>query len=188
MMTSRNILIVLLLIILAFFMFSNPKYIGTETITSVKVDTIYKRDTLVVYRKGKSIPFVILDTIYNIDTTTYYRIDTLLVIKDYSTTKAYSDTLRINADNSVYVYDTISQNKIIARSFIAHLTEKTIDKTTFIERKPKNQLFVGLIGDLRRSDNMLGVGVGLNYKKQNESYILNLTTNQISFGLYKKLF
>jgi hypothetical protein len=165
-------------------MFSNPKYIGDETITSIKVDTIYKHDTLVVYRKGKSIPFITLDTIYQIDQIH----DTTYIVKDYLTTKAYSDTLRINADNSVYVYDTISQNKIISRSFIAHLTEKMIDKTTFIERKPKNQLFVGLIGDLRRSDNMLGVGVGLNYKKQNESYIINLTTNQISFGLYKKLF
>ena len=184
MMTSRNILIVLLLIILAFFMFSNPKYIGTETITSVKVDTIYKHDTLIVYRKGKSIPFITLDTIYQIDQIH----DTTYIVKDYLTTKAYSDTLRINTDNIVYIQDTISQNKIIGRSFIAHLTEKTIDKTTFIERKPKNQLFVGLIGDLRRSDNMLGVGIGLNYKKQNESYIINLTTNQISFGLYKKLF
>jgi hypothetical protein len=183
-MTSRNILIVLLLIILAFFMFSNPKYIGTETITSVKVDTIYKHDTLIVYRKGKSIPFITLDTIYQIDQIH----DTTYIVKDYLTTKAYSDTLRINTDNIVYIQDTISQNKIIGRSFIAHLTEKTIDKTTFIERKPKNQLFVGLIGDLRRSDNMLGVGIGLNYKKQNESYIINLTTNQISFGLYKKLF
>jgi len=183
-MTSRNILIVLLLIILAFFMFSNPKYIGTETITSVKVDTIYKHDTLVVYRKGKSIPFITLDTIYQIDQIH----DTTYIVKDYLTTKAYSDTLRINTDNSVYIQDTISQNKIIGRSFIAHLTEKTIDKTTFIERKPKNQFFVGLIGDLRRSDNMLGIGVGLNYKKQNESYIINFTTNQISFGLYKKLF
>jgi hypothetical protein len=47
---------------------------------------------------------------------------------------------------------------------------------------------VGLIGDLRRFDNKIGVGVGLNYKKQKEAYTLNFTTNQISFGLYKKLF
>jgi uncharacterized oligopeptide transporter (OPT) family protein len=50
------------------------------------------------------------------------------------------------------------------------------------------QLFVGLIGDLRRFDNKIGIGIGLNYKKQKEAYILNFTTNQISLGLYKKLF
>jgi hypothetical protein len=104
------------------------------------------------------------------------------------TTKAYSDNLRINTDNSVYVYDTISQNKIIGRSYKADFTQKTIYVTNTIVKKPKNEFYMGLIGDLRRSDNMLGVGVGLNYKKQNEAYIFNLTTNQISFGLYKKLF
>jgi hypothetical protein len=184
MITSKNLLIVLILIILAFFMFSNPKYVEPNTIISVKVDTIYKHDTIVVYKKGKLIPFVTLDTIYQLD-----RIhDTTYIVKDYLTTKAYSDTLRINTDNSVYIYDTISQNKIIGRSFIAHIKEKTIYKTNFIERKPKNTLLVGLIGDLRRYDNKLGVGVGFNYKKQNESYTFNFTTNQISFGLYKKLF
>ena len=184
MITSKNLLIVLILIILAFFMFTNPKYVGPETIISVKVDTIYKHDTLVVYKKGKSIPFVTLDTIYEIDQIH----DTTYIVKDYLTPKAYSDTLRINTDNSVYIFDTISQNKIIGRSYVAQIKEKTIYKTNFIQLKFKNEFFIGLIGDLRRSDNMLGVGVGLNYKKQNESYILNFTTNQISFGLYKKLF
>jgi len=165
-------------------MFTNPKYVGPETIISVKVDTIYKHDTLVVYKKGKSIPFVTLDTIYEIDQIH----DTTYIVKDYLTHKAYSDTLRINTDNSVYIFDTISQNKIIGRSYVAQIKEKTIYKTNFIQLKFKNEFFIGLIGDLRRSDNMLGVGVGLNYKKQNESYILNFTTNQISLGLYKKLF
>jgi len=32
------------------------------------------------------------------------------------------------------------------------------------------------------------VGVGLNYKKQKEAYTIIFTTNQISLGLYKKLF
>jgi hypothetical protein len=96
--------------------------------------------------------------------------------------------LRINTDNSVYIQDTISQNKIIGRFYKANLTEKTIVVTNDIYHKPKNELFVGLIGDLRRFDNKIGVGVGLNYKKQNEAYIINFTTNQISFGLYKKLF
>jgi hypothetical protein len=184
MINIKNLLIVLLLIILAFFVLSSPKYIGPETIISVKVDTIYKHDTLLKYKKGDLIPFITLDTIYQVDQIH----DTTYIVKDYLTTKAYSDTLRINTDNSVYVYDTISQNKIIGRSYKANLTEKTIYVTNTIVKKPKNEFYMGLIGDLRRSDNMLGVGIGLNYKKQNEAYIFNLTTNQISFGLYKKLF
>jgi hypothetical protein len=181
----RNLLIVLLILVLGFFVCSPNKDSITST-TITKVDTIYKHDTLVKYKKGNLIPFVVLDTLYLIDSMVIH--DTPQMVSNYLSAKAYSDTLRINTDNSVYVYDTISQNRIIGRSFIAHLTEKMIEKTTFIERKPKNELFIGLIGDFRRLDQKIGVGVGINYKKQNESYIFNYTTNQISLGLYKKIF
>ena len=136
------------------------------------------------YKKGNDIPFVVLDTLYQIDEVH----DTTYIVNDYNTIKSYSDTLQINADNSVYIQDTITQNRIIGRSYVANLSEKTITITNDIYHKPKNELFIGLIGDIRRLDNKIGVGVGLNYKKQNEVYILNFTTNQISLGLYKKLF
>ena len=182
----RNLLIVLLLLVLGFFVCSPNKQEAIST-TITKVDTLYKHDTLVKYKKGDLIPFVVLDTLYLIDSMVIR--DTPKMIDNYLSVKAYSDTLRINTDNSVYIYDTISQNRIIGRSYKADLTTKTVlVNTTNTIYKSKNELFIGLIGDLRRSDNVLGVGVGLSYKKKNESYILNFTTNQISFGLYKKLF
>lgn len=188
MISSKNILIVLLILVIGFFVLGDPKYIGTGTSTTTitRIDTFLKHDTIRKYKKGDSIPFAVLDTFYLIDSITIH--DTPKMIYDYLSVKAYSDTLRINTDNSVYIQDTITQNKIIGRSFVAHLTEKTIDKTIFIERKPKNELFIGLVGDVRRFDNRIGVGVGLNYKKEREAYIINFTTNQISLGLYKKLF
>jgi hypothetical protein len=185
---AKNLLIVLLLLVLGFFVFSDPKYIGTGSSTTIvtKIDTLYKRDTLLKYKKGNDIPFVVLDTLYEIDQVQVH--DTTYIVNDYNKVKVYSDTLRINTDNSVYIQDTISQNKIIGRFYKANLTEKTIVVTNDIYHKPKNEIFVGLIGDLRRFDNKIGVGIGLNYKKQNEAYTFSFTTNQISFGLYKKLF
>jgi hypothetical protein len=182
----KNLLIFLLLIVIAFFLFSDPQYNGAGTSTTIvtKIDTFLKHDTLRKYKKGDSIPFVVLDTIYQIDQVH----DTAYIVNDYNKVKVYSDTLRINTDNSVYIQDTITQNKIIGRSYMANLSEKTITITNDIYHKPKNELFIGLLGDIRRFDNKIGVGVGLNYKKQNEAYMLNLTTNQISLGLYKKLF
>jgi hypothetical protein len=188
-MTSiKNILIILLLLVIGFFIFSDPKYIGTgdNATVIIKKDTLYKHDTLLKYKKGNDIPFVVLDTLYQIDQVVVH--DTTYIVNDYNKVKVYSDTLRINTDNNVYIQDTISQNKIIGRFYKANLTEKTIVVTNDIYHKPKNEFFVGLIGDLRRFDNKIGVGVGLNYKKQNEAYTINFTTNQISFGLYKKLF
>lgn len=189
MATVKNILILILVVFLLFFILADSKYIGRSANNSIivtKIDTIINHDTLREYKKGNSIPFVVLDTLYLIDTIKIH--DTPAMVNDYLLVKAYSDTLRINTDNNVYIQDTISQNKIIGRSFIAQISEKTIYITKTIERQPKNELYIGLIGDIRRIDNIIGVGVGFNYKKQNESYILNLTTNQISIGLYKKLF
>ena len=183
MQIAKNILILALIVVVLFFVLApNDGGGGTKVIT--KIDTIIKNTTTTKYKKGDSIPFVVLDTIYQIDQVH----DTAYIVNDYNKVKVYSDTLRINTDNSVYIQDTITQNKIIGRSYTANLSEKTITITNDIYHKPKNELFIGLLGDIRRFDNKIGVGVGLNYKKQNEAYMLNLTTNQISLGLYKKLF
>jgi len=183
MATIKNILILALIIVVLFFVLvTNNEGGNTKVIT--KIDTIIKDKTIIKYKKGIRIPFVVLDTIYQI----YQVHDTIYIVNDYNKIKAYSDILRINTDNSVYIQDTITQNRIIGRSYKANLSEKTIIVTNDIYHKPKNELFLGLIGDIRRFDNKIGIGVGLNYKKKNESYILNFTTNQISLGLYKKLF
>lgn len=184
-MTSiKNILIILLILVIGFFVLGDPKYIGaaTSTIIVTKRDTFYKVDKITKYKKGDSIPFIVLA----VDTTTIH--DTIRVLNDYASIKVYTDTFHIDTANYVLVQDTISKNKILGRNYSSHFTTKTIVVTNDIYHKPKNELFVGLIGDIRRFDNKIGVGVGLNYKKQNESYIINFTTNQISLGLYKKLF
>ena len=183
MQIAKNILILALIVVVLFFVLAPTREIGgTKVIT--KIDTVIKTTTTTKYKKGNDIPFVVLDTIYQIDQIH----DTAYIVNDYNKIKVYTDTLRINTDNSVYIKDTISQNRILGRSYTANLSEKTITITHDIYHKPKNELYLGLLGDLRRFDNKIGIGVGLNYKKQNESYILNYTTNQISFGMYKKLF
>lgn len=188
MINAKNILIILLVLVIGFFVLGDPKYIGTGTSTTIvtHTDTFYKHDTLRKYKKGDSIPFAVLDTFYLVDSIKVH--DTPQMIYDYLSVKAYSDTFRIDTHNYVSIQDTISQNKIFGRGYGAHLTQKTIIVTNDVYHKPKNELFVGVIGDIRRFDNKIGVGVGVNYKKERESYILNFTTNQISLGLYKKLF
>jgi hypothetical protein len=183
MATAKNILIVLLVLVLGFFILSNPKPIeNTRVIT--KIDTLVKDTTIYKYKKGKDIPFVVLDTIYQVDEIH----DTIKIISDYSRTYAYYDTLKIDSAQYVYVSDTISQNKILGRGYGGHFIQKTITIRNDIYHKPKNELFLGLIGDYRRFDQKLGVGVGVIYKKQKEGYTFNYTTNHISIGLYKKLF
>jgi hypothetical protein len=179
----KNLVIVILLVIIALFIFSEPVYKGA-TINIIH-DTVYQQKTFTKYRKGDSIPFVVLDTTYLIDQIH----DTIKIISDYSRVYSYSDTIRIDTLGYAYIQDTISQNKIQGRSFKAEIKEKTIFVTKTITPKPKNEFYLGVLGDLRALDNKVGLGIGLGFKTSKSSlFTINATTNQYSLGYYKKLF
>ena len=179
----KNLVIVILLVIIALFIFSEPVYKGA-TINIVH-DTVYQQKTFTKYRKADSIPFVVLDTTYLIDQIH----DTIKIISDYSRVYSYSDTIRIDTLGYAYIQDTISQNKIQGRSFKAEIKEKTIYVTKTITPKPKNEFYLGVLGDLRALDNKVGLGIGLGFKTSKSSlFTINATTNQYSLGYYKKLF
>lgn len=181
----KDVVIVLLVAVLIFFIGSDARYTKTEpTIVS---DTVYQEKTFTKFIKGKSIPFVVLDTIYNIDTTTYYKTDTIYIVKDYNQVKVYSDTMRIDSVGYAYIQDTISQNKIQGRGFSANFNLPTITITKLIEKKDKNQLYLGFIGDLKHSNGQIGIGGSIALKTaKNTLYTATATMNGYSFGYYKK--
>lgn len=178
----KNIIIAALLCIVALFVINEPTYTKNEII--VKTDTIYQQKTYTKYKKGESIPFVVLDTTYLIDQVH----DTITIVKDYNQVRVYSDTMRIDSLGYAYIQDTISQNKIQGRGFSANFNLPTITITKIIEQKPKNNLYLGFIGDLRRFDNKVGIGVGLAYQVPKKGlFTINATTNQYTIGYFKKL-
>ena len=180
----KNIVIAILVIIVFLFIKDKSEYIGQPSVI-VDTDTVYQQKTFTKYIKGKSIPFVVLDTIYNVDLVH----DTIKIISDYSRVYSYSDTIRIDTLGYAYIQDTISQNKIQGRSFKAEINEKTIYVTKTIIPKPKKEVYLGVIGDLRALDNKVGLGIGLGFKTSKSSlFTINATTNQYSLGYYKKLF
>ncbi len=176
----KNIVIAALLCIVALFIINEPSYTKNEII--VKTDTVYQQKTFTKYKKGDSIPFVVLDT-------TYLSVhDTITIVREYNQTKVYSDTIRIDSIGYAYIQDTISQNKIQGRGFSANFNLPTITITKILEQKPKNMLYLGFIGDLRRFDNKVGIGVGIGYQMPKKGlFTINATTNQYSIGYYKKL-
>ena len=180
----KNIVIAILVIIVFLFIKDKSEYIGQPSVI-VDTDTVYQQKTFTKYIKGKSIPFVVLDTIYNVDLVH----DTIKIISDYSRVYSYSDTIRIDTLGYAYIQDTITQNKIQGRSFKAEINEKTIYVTKTIIPKPKKEVYLGVIGDLRAFDNKLGLGLGLGYKTAKSGlFTINATTNHYSLGYYIKLF
>lgn len=177
----RNIIIAILVIIVFLFIKDKATYIGEP---SVIIDTVYKTDTFKVYKKGKNIPFVVLDTTYLIDEIH----DTIKVLLDYSKVYAYSDTIKLDSLGWAYIHDTVSQNKIQSRGFKAEIKQKTIFITKTIPNKDKNQLYLGFIGDLRRLDEKVGIGLGLGfYSPKMGLFTLSATTNQYSLSYLVKL-
>jgi hypothetical protein len=177
----KDIVIVLLIAVLIFFIGNDAT--STKVDPIIVTDTVYQQKTFTQYIKGKSIPFVVLDTTYLIDEVH----DTITIVKDYNQTKVYSDTIRIDSIGYAYIQDTISQNNIQGRGFSANFNLPTIKITQLIEKKPKNELYLGFIGDLRHSNGQIGIGGSIALKTaKNTLYVANATMNGYSFGYYKK--
>jgi hypothetical protein len=177
----KDVVIVLLVAVLIFFIGSEARYTKSEPV--IVSDTVYQEKTFTKFIKGNSIPFVVLDTIYLIDRVT----DTITIVKDYNQVKVYSDTMRIDSIGYAYIQDTISQNKIQGRGFSANFNLPTITITKLIEPKSKNQLYLGFIGDLKHSNGQIGIGGSIALKTaKNTLYTATATMNGYSFGYYKK--
>jgi hypothetical protein len=178
---TNNIIIAILLVIIILLLATKPVYKGaTVTITT---DTLYKDTVIKKWYKGDSIPYKVIDTFI----VQAQKVDTAEILKRYFETKAYSDTLRINTDNYVYVQDTISQNKIIGRGYTAKISEKTILVTKTVTPKDRSALYFGFMFDLRQDNRQLGVGVGGAFKTAKKGIVTaNATTNGYSLGYYLK--
>ena len=174
---TKNLLVIILIGVVIFLLMTQPDYNKNEIV--LKTDTIFNVKTLTKYKKGDSIPYVIIAQ----DTIQIPIHDTIRIINEYLQIKAYSDTIRIDS-NAFYIQDTILQNKIIGRGFEAKLQEKTIYITKTI--KPKTELLLG--GELRNFNNVLGASIGIGLKVPNKGLmLLNYGTQGYSVGFYKKL-
>lgn len=175
----REIILTLAIIVLIVVIGKNSTNRGNNPI--IITDTVYQQKTFTKYIKGNNIPFVVLDTVF-IEFT-----DTVTIVKDYNQVKVYSDTMRIDSLGYAYIQDTISHNSIIGRSFMAQINEKVIYKTIYNDLKPKNELYLGFIGDLSHDNGRFGIGGSIGLKTAKNSLItLNATMNGYSIGYYKK--
>lgn len=178
----KDIILVLFAIVLIVVISRNSRSTDLPLIVT-KIDTLYKTDTTTIYKKGTSVPFVVLDTLYQIDEIH----DTVFIVKDYAQVKAYADTIKVDSSSFV-ILDTISHNSLIGRRFIAQISEKMIYNTISFERKARNEVYLGFLADLRHFDNKVGLGVGIALKtSKNALFGLNITTNNYSLSYMKKL-
>jgi hypothetical protein len=147
-----------------------------------EIDTVDIVKTKVVTKKGEDIYH---ETIVEKEVIIPAVIDTAALLKDYYSKVLYKDTLVLpDSLGTVSVIDTITQNKILGRTFNASVKQRTIKETMIVKELPKTKLFYGLEGGFNKADfvSSVGAGVLINTKKD-KIYQLGLgVTNQTTDG------
>jgi hypothetical protein len=130
-----------------------------------EIDTVDIVKTKVVTKKGEDIYH---ETIVEKEVLIPAVIDTAALLKDYYSKVLYKDVLVLpDSLGTVAVTDTISQNKILGRTFNANVKQRTIKETTIVKELPKTKIFYGLEGGFNKADfvSSVGAGVLINTKK-----------------------
>ena len=202
----KNIAIaVLVVIVLLEYFNSGGKMPGRKIIIEGKsyevikhdIDTIDIVKTKVVTKKGEDIYH---ETIKEVIIPTI--VDTQALLQDFFAKNIYKDTLNLpDSLGIVSLIDTITQNKILGRTFNASVKQRTIKETTIVKELPKTKLFYGFEGGFNKADvvSRLGFGVLVNTKKDKMFHlglgVANRTTDgtsgtlapYIGGGVYWKL-
>ena len=163
------------------------------------IDTMEVVKTKVVTKKGEDIYHeVIVEKEVQIPAV----VDTAALLKDYYSKVLYKDVLVLpDSLGTVAVTDTISQNRILSRTFDAKVKERTIKETMIVKEPAKNQVYYGLNAGFNKADYVSAVGAGIMLKtKKDKIYNLNIGVNNrttdgtngsfspyIGFGTYWKI-
>jgi hypothetical protein len=164
-----------------------------------EIDTVDIVKTKVVTKKGEDIYH---ETIVEKEVLIPAVIDTAALLKDYYSKVLYKDVLVLpDSLGTVAVTDTISQNKILGRTFNASVKQRTIKETMIVKEPARNQLYYGLNGGFNKEDVVSSIGAGLILKtKKDKIYQFNLGVNNrvvdgttgglspyVGFGTYWKI-
>lgn len=195
--TLPNLLILILLGIIVFDRCNpskKPEIIKVDgksyELIKWKIDTQEVEKKIIIKKPG--------DTIYK-DTTIYVEVpqnvDTTKILKLYFAKNVYKDTLKL-PDSLGYVSlsDTISQNKILFRTFSASVKERIINDTKIVKELPKTQIYLGFNSQFSKPELINSVGGSILMKtKRDKIYQLGggVTSNNLSpyinGGIYWKI-
>lgn len=128
-----------------------------EVIKTV-IDTEYVKGDI-QWKKGKTIYLE-----YTIHDTIPQKVDTGVILKDYYAKRIYTDTVS-SKYGSIYIKDTVSENKIVGRNIDPVLMIPVVKETQIVKEKPKNQLFIGSSVDYIQTVKNPTVGLILKTKR-----------------------
>lgn len=117
---------------------------------------------------------------------TYVSVDTTEILKQFYVKNFYQDTIKLNNNQGfMYLSDSISQNKIISRKWMASIKPKIVREPAPLPPPIRNQVFVGVDGSWSQKDwvNSLGMGLILKTKKDHLYHVGVGVANRTTDGL-----
>lgn len=147
-----------------------------------EIDTVDIVKTKVVTKKGEDIYH---ETIVEKEVLIPAVVDTMALLKDYYSKVLYKDVLVLpDSLGTVAVTDTISQNRILGRTFDAKVKERTIKETLIVKELPKTQVYYGFTGGFNKADVVSNIGGGLLVKtKKDKIYQVGVgVANRVTDG------
>ena len=187
----KNIAIALLIVIVVFQQCGGNKKTTGEIVKvdgkkyeliKHEIDTVEVVKTKVVTKKGEDIYH---ETIVEKEVIIPTIVDTAALLKDFFAKNIYKDTLQLpDSLGTIAMIDTITQNKILGRTFNASVKQRTIKETMIVKELPKTQVYYGLTGGFNKADVVSNLGAGLLIKtKKDKIYNLGIgVANRVSDG------
>lgn len=185
----KNIAIALLIVIVVFQQCGGNKKTTGEIVKvdgkkyeliKHEIDTVEVFKTKVVTKKGEDIYH---ETIKEVNIPAI--VDTQALLRDYFAKNIYKDTLQLpDSLGTVFLIDTITQNKILGRTFNASVKQRTIKETMIVKELPKTKVFYGFEGGFNKADvvSHLGFGVLINTKKDKIFHLGIGAANRVTDG------
>jgi hypothetical protein len=195
----KNIVIVAIIIIAFFVVLTQRGCIGhsnsRQPDTLIVTDTFWtKHDSLIVkpvpVPYEVPVPFEVLSTEYKADTA-YPKLKQQYedLAKRFASRKIYTDSVHVGQYGHIRIVDTVTENKIVGRSFRENYKIPVVKETKTITKydDPKRQVYVGGGLNLTSGGNVRSAEGGILYKTKKDQIYgakVNIATDgTTSFGI-----
>lgn len=179
----RHIIIVLL-VVAAIVEFINPKGVMPHR-TITRIDSIpyavhdtISVDSLVEVEVEVPVPYEVEK---RVEVPVQVPVDTNQILSIFFKKNVFNNTLKLlNNSGTVSITDTISENKIVGRGFVANIKTKTIIDTVLKVNPPKGQWYAGFDVKLDKPTVVKVIDIGLMFKsKQNKIFKIGVGVENV---------
>ena len=167
----KSVLLIIFVLVLVFMQCNQKEHESNNIITIDKVKySVNKKSTGIKYTPTEIKEYRTKEELYSFiveyDTTVKYKdVDTAAILKDYFAKRLTIDTLKLNDSlGFVIVTDTIKENRIWHRAYLANINQKEIHDTMWISPVPTPKLYIGINGGFTKTQLPNTIGLSLMYQ------------------------